>query len=40
MTTNVLIDIVARSSRQPDKVKGFVNPPEEWFQLWTPWVEA
>ena len=20
--------------------KGFVNPPEEWFQLWTPWVEA
>src|SRR5256712_2422891 len=22
------------------KVKGFVNPPEEWFQLWTPWVEA
>jgi peptide/nickel transport system substrate-binding protein len=22
------------------KVKGFVNPPEEWFQLSTPWVEA
>ena len=22
------------------KVKGFVNPPEEWFQLWTPWVDA
>ena len=21
------------------KVKGFVNPPEEWFQLSTPWVE-
>jgi len=101
MTTNFWIDIVARSTRQPDKgvnvgwyanprvdalldtargeldeskrvaiyrqidrilmeddasflpicndlnlvvlnpkVKGFVNPPEEWFQLWTPWVEA
>ena len=101
MTTNFWIDIVARSSRQPDKgvnvgwyanpkvdglldtargeldekkrtavyrqidkiimeedaaffpicndlnlvvlspkVKGFVNPPEEWFQLWTPWVDA
>ena len=21
------------------RVKGFVNPPEEWFQLWTPWVD-
>jgi peptide/nickel transport system substrate-binding protein len=101
MTTNFWIDIVARSSRQPDKgvnvgwyanpkvdglldtargelddkkraavyrqidkiimeedaaffpicndlnlvvlspkVKGFVNPPEEWFQLWTPWIDA
>src|SRR2546427_73923 len=101
MTTNFWIDIVARSTRQPDKGvnvgwyanprvdalldtargeldeskrvaiyrqidrilmeedasflpicndlnlvvlnpkgKGFVNPPEEWFQLWTPWVEA
>jgi len=100
MTTNFWIDIVARSTRQPDKgvnvgwyanptvdklldqareqpdngkraalyrqvdkiimeddasflpicndlnlvvlspkVKGFVNPPEEWFQLSTPWVE-
>lgn len=22
------------------KVKGFVNPPEEWFQLSTPWIDA
>lgn len=22
------------------KVKGFVNPPEEWFQLWTPYFEG
>ena len=20
------------------KVRGFVNPPEEWFQLSTPWI--
>jgi peptide/nickel transport system substrate-binding protein len=22
------------------KVKGFINPPEEWFQLWTPYLEG
>jgi len=22
------------------KVRGFANPPEEWFQLSTPWIEG
>jgi peptide/nickel transport system substrate-binding protein len=22
------------------KVKGFINPPEEWFQLSTVWIES